>query len=330
MPNRITVRHARRWEEVHESIRGAERAFPRRSPDDQFFEKRVLEAPSLPLHNTMLLYNDGRLASSLQMYERVLEFGGHPVWTAALGNVHTVPEHQGLGFGSRLLSATRETIADRGYAISILKTGKTGFYADHGWEPVGQVRLRCVDPRPIDVDSQGRWLPFRSDDHLEAVRQLYTEETRGVDGRVRRPASYWTDWILCPDKETHSEDDLLVFEEDGEIAGYLVWQQVEGAVTVQEFVYCGSDRFAAVGTAWNRLLQETDGPLRWDPPTQILRAEVGDDVEIESDYSPHLMLQLHDEQHLSQLIGQSISTTEDLITHLTDDDRWYWSTVDQF
>lgn len=338
MDDGVTLRPARDWEEVRRSVVGAGRAFSGRKPEGSFFGERVLRAPALPLENTVLLFRDGELASSLQFYERQLSLAGRRVWAAALGNVYTLPEYRGEGYGTRLLRYSRELIEEKGYAVSLLLSGRHGFYGTVGWEVMACSRLRCPEPDRRPASGGGDWEPFEADRHLERVRELYRAAERRTDGRVARPRPLWTDWILAEGTEVFSEDDLLVYREGDTVEGYLVFEPVEEGVACRELVYSGNGNGNGNETtntvraaAWNALVERTPGGLVWDPPAGGL----ADDLDaagqpVESESRDHCMVQLHDPDLVSAVVGESIATTADLRAYVTADDRWYWSAVDQF
>jgi len=331
MTKQITIRQATDWEEVRESAVGAGRAFPERSPSGPFFHERILNAPMLPLDNTVLLFTDGEVTSALQLYERQMLLDGHGVWAAAIGNVYTDPDHRGEGYGTELLEYTRDLIADKGYALSILKTDKQGFYSRVGWEPLTCSRSRVPDPEPIARGVRGRWEPFESDRHLEAVREIFGTETRGVSGRMRRPRSLWTEWILSPGKEVISEDQIHLFREDDRITGYLIRERNDDHVAVHEVGYRGPNTDTFVVASWNLLAEDTSDAIVWGPPPGPLRPRLSDSGQtVASEPRAETMIQLHDPDLVSSLVGPDVSTTEDLRELIEADDEWFWSPVDRF
>ena len=329
----ITLRPARDWAEVRTSAVGAGRAFSGRKPEGPFFAERTLSAPALPLDNTVLLFRDGGLVSSLQIYERQLSLAGRRVWAGALGNVYTLPEHRGEGYGSRLLEYARDVIEEKGYALSVLLSGRQGFYRRAGWEVMAYPRLRYADPGPLPAPSSpGGWEPFETDRHLERVRELYRAAERRTDGRVTRPRSLWTDWILAAGTEVLSEESFLVYREGDAIEGYLAWEPTDSGVACRELVHsaAGTGRARAARTrAWNALVERTSGDVLWEPAAGDLAARVGTE-SVETERRDHCMVQLHDPDLVAAVTGTSIATTADLREYVTDDGGWYWSAVDQF
>lgn len=95
MPAEPEIRSATDWDEVAQTAVCASRAFPDETA--ALFHSRTSNAPSLPLENTLLLLLDGEITSSLQIYERRIQFGNRLALAGAIGNVLTLPEYRGKG-----------------------------------------------------------------------------------------------------------------------------------------------------------------------------------------------------------------------------------------
>lgn len=330
----VTVRSARNWDEVRRTAVGAGRAFDGRRPEGRFFHERVVGAPALPMENTLLLFVDGDLASSLQVYERSAVVGGAPVTAGAIGNVFTLPEHRGEGRGTRLLEFAREFLAEKGYPFSMLLSGLDEFYGGAGWRACPSTVGVVDDPPTLASDGggdggAGEWRAFDPDEDLDAVLATYRE---GVDreGRFIRPRSLWEGWTFAPEKEVVDPERVRLRVRDGRVTGYLVRRDREGVVHCQETAFRGpaDERAAFDAACWNELAASADR-VAWHPP---LPAGLRDDVaaaggEVTETTDDHCMVQVHDARALDALAG--VTTTAGLVEHLRDSD-WYWSGVDAF
>jgi aminoglycoside 2'-N-acetyltransferase I len=81
----------------------------------------------------VLLEVDGRLASHAAVVERELRIAGRAFRTGYVEAVATWPELQGRGYGTRVMRAVNEHIAEA-YEIGGLATGRQPFYERLGWE----------------------------------------------------------------------------------------------------------------------------------------------------------------------------------------------------
>lgn len=96
----------------------------------------------------------GEMVSHASVVERELHIAGRPLCTGYVEAVATLPERQGLGYGSQVMVAVNEHIAV-GYQLGALGTGSIGFYEPLGWR-VWQgptfVRTAAGDRRTPDED----------------------------------------------------------------------------------------------------------------------------------------------------------------------------------
>jgi len=320
---------ARDWEEVRRAAIGAGRTFPNRVPEEPFFFERTVRAPTLPLENTVLLRTDGRIASQLQVYERQLRVGDARAWTGAIGNVYTLPEYQGEGLGTRLLEYTREYLADRGYALSVLHTGVPEFYRRAGWEPVPFDRHRVDDPAPAAGEGADAFEPFEPAD-LDRLIELYRASRGTEPGSVYRPRLLWTDWILDPSMEVVADPrQVQLYRPDGDAEGYAVVDETDGGVACLEVGYAGDDEASFLAACWALLGERAgaSGAVEWHPPVADALDELAGGFESRNRSGD--MVQVHAPGDVSRLTGGDVEDTADLVEYL-DRGGFYWSNVDSF
>ncbi|MFB6146386.1 MAG: GNAT family N-acetyltransferase [Halobacteriaceae archaeon] len=324
-----TVRPAADWDEVRQTAVGAGRAFPGRHPEAPFFRERTVRAPSLPLENTLVVVVDGDIVGGLQLYERMLYVGGHPVRTGAVGNVHTVPAHQGEGLGSQLVTAAAATLRDRGFAASILLTSaaRCAFYAQAGWR---EVVFRTHEIETDGVGDAPDAVRFDAGDHLDDVADWYRATRRATTGSPRRSRPYWRSWVLDPGTEVLGADARIdVYPATGAPAGYVAWEPRDDGVHCLEVGYDPDRRDAAARTCWRFLAARAGGdPVVWHPPLARLPAAARDRVEAERPQRG-TMVQAHDGDRLSVLAGDDVETTAAFRDLLSGGD-FYWSALDAF
>lgn len=103
------------------------------TPEAEGFRDLFSLLPPDGLH--LLGCEDDRLVSHAVVTTRWVQPAGLPrLRTAYVDAVATLPPAQGRGFGSAVLRRLAAVVADEGYQISCLETGKVGFYARLGWE----------------------------------------------------------------------------------------------------------------------------------------------------------------------------------------------------
>lgn len=321
------LRPARTWDEVEETAEGAGRAFADESA--AFFRRRTLAAPSLPLENTLLALVDGELVSSLQLYERRVFLGGVPAPVGAVGNVMTLPEHQGEGYASALLDYAGEFAASKGYPLTVL-VGDPGFYSRLGYEALPDESRVFADPAPLSDGGNGEWRAFDAARDLDAVASIHREEARRVDGAFDRNPALWRQWVLA---ELVDPADLAVYREDGDIAGYLAQTRAGEGVVCLEVGYGGADRAGFLADCWNRVVAETDGQVRWDPPLAGLEDALRDAghrprAETMLDRTGERPMVRAVDGALSARSGGALTSTADAVERFGPD--WRLSALDKF
>lgn len=328
MTEEVTVRSARHWDEVRRTAVGAERAFDDRRPEGIFFHDRIVRAPALPLENTLCLFVDGRLAGALQVYERSVVVGGVPLTAAAIGNVFTLPEYRGEGYGARLLEATRAFLTEQGYPFSVLLSGHDGFYEGSGWRVCPSTVTTVADASAVPGAPSGTWRSFDPETDLDAVAEIYRDWV-AHEGHFLRPRSLWEQWTFAPEKAVLDPDAVRVRVRDGRPVGYLVAREEDGRTDCLEVAFrAGTDRQAFAAACWNELA-DADARIGWHPPLpDSLRTALADDgASVSEITTDHCMMQVHDSRALDALVN--VETTEQFVEHLADSD-WYWSAVDAF
>lgn len=131
-----------------------------------------------------LLRAEGRIASHAAVVERELHAGAHHLSTGYVENVATRPEMQGRGFGTRVLRAVNEHIAEA-YELGALSTSRPTFYELHRWR---------LWRGPISVRTEGG--PVRTPEEEGAVMVLSTPASPPLDLDARlscewRPGDVW-------------------------------------------------------------------------------------------------------------------------------------------
>jgi GNAT superfamily N-acetyltransferase len=347
----VSCRPARNWDEVRRTAVTAGRAFEARKPEGPFFHARIVDAPGLPLENTLLLLVDETLAGGLQIYERQVRIGEGTVTAGAIGNVHVLPEYRGQGLSRELLAYTHEFIEERGYAFSILGAGVPELYESAGWTPLPYEETVVEDPTggdpasdpEFDAAEPGRFRPYRHDADLPALQRCYRSATDSVSGRFRRPEWLWRDWSFGTETSILDPVQVQVYEEDGTVTGYLVTDrdggdEPEGSAeadeptTVEciETAYAGDDEESFHRTCWHAIVAgpADAGRVVWHPPFPST-IEDGLDASVEREVEDTEMVAGYDWATLSALADRSVGDDDDLVGCITDC-QWYWSSVDAF
>lgn len=184
-------------------------------------------------HKRVLYSPDGTLVSCLTVIPSVLRIGDVPVPVGGVAGVATLPEHQGRGYASRLLSQTVNALASElCYPLSALFPYSYAYYRRFGWEMASSsVRWAGVSadlPRYTEASCVH---PVSTRDDYEAVHRAHSAATQGRTVACERDARRWT--VI----ETMSAGrEAFVYESaNGVIEGYLFLErrtEAGGGVTL--------------------------------------------------------------------------------------------------
>jgi aminoglycoside 2'-N-acetyltransferase I len=119
---------------------------------------------------------DGDIVAHAAVVERLIEIDRRPIRTGYVEAVAVAPGHQGLGFGSVVMTDVTSWIRER-FELGALGTGRHSFYERLGWLPwLGPSSVRAVDGIRPTPDDDGFILvlgtpnspPFRLTDPISA------------------------------------------------------------------------------------------------------------------------------------------------------------------
>jgi aminoglycoside 2'-N-acetyltransferase I len=79
-----------------------------------------------------VLDRDGEIVAHASVVEREIHLGDRPLQTGYVEAVATAPAHQGVGFGSIVMTDVTSYIRD-GFELGVLGTGRHHFYERLGW-----------------------------------------------------------------------------------------------------------------------------------------------------------------------------------------------------
>jgi predicted acetyltransferase len=169
------------------------------------------------------VYERDRLVAMAQVIPFGQFFGGRSVPMGGVASVAVAPEARGRGYAARLVATVVAHMRTRGDAISTLFPATTSLYRTHGWEIAGRHARSVVAPDALRGIRPGRPVALRRArrDDATALAECYRRVARGSNGLLDRPSERWT-WLLA------AWDTLQAYvaEEDGRIAGYLVYRHV--------------------------------------------------------------------------------------------------------
>ena len=163
-------------------------------PDGQErFRQYVRGDSSYRLDQTRVVAADGRIVSTLRVWERCMRIGTCAVRTGGIGGVGTHPDYRGRGFATSLMRDAAAYMEAAGYDVGLLfSIIPCTFYRRLGWEslPLAGFRVRrreMVELEETDWEVQA----FDEERDLEHVAALYETYNEGQSGSIVRPRAHW-------------------------------------------------------------------------------------------------------------------------------------------
>ncbi len=94
-------------------------------------------------------FADGRPAGAAMIHDLRQWWAGREVPCAGIASVKVAPELRGQGVGRRLMTALLDTVADRGYPLSVLFPATMPIYRSLGWELAGGKYQATIPARSL-------------------------------------------------------------------------------------------------------------------------------------------------------------------------------------
>ena len=222
-------------------------------PDGHDRYRRYIQGDSsYTWEQTRVVVAEGRIRSTLRIWDRLMRIGPSVVRMGGIGGVSTHPEARRKGYASAMMRDAVGYMAASGYDLGVLFSEiPFVFYRRLGWECVPQAgfRIRRRQDGPV---RQTRWQvdSFREGRDLEQVVELHQSYNVQQSGAILRPRFYW-------DTEPARIRDLLptiVARRGDVLGGYMNFLADGKEVEVLEIAYDRGDP-DILGALVDRLLQ---------------------------------------------------------------------------
>ena len=188
------------------------------------YRRYLLEDSSYDWDQSRVGVVDGRIVSTLRIWDRILRVGSRDVRMGGIGGLGTHPDFRGRGCGTLLVDDAAVYMRRAGYHIGALFTEiPCRFYRRPGWASLPRNFFRLV-PRHISPSKQHPWQvePFVEGRDLEAVTRLHESYNRVRSGVLVRPRAYWD---MAPSR-IRGLLPTVVARRDGLCGGYLNYKIV--------------------------------------------------------------------------------------------------------
>ena len=195
----------------------------------EYFERHILRDPTLRPEDTLVIAQDGKFVSSVQVFPRKFWVEGRVMRFAGIGNVSTDPAERKHGYAGRLMEEAVNRMRSQGYAFSMLTTTINSYYEKFGYVTVPRQAVTFTGISPKRAPGVR---PFVKESDFASVRAIYESYNGENAGPVVRDEQYWLGQL---DFSGEDPDKFLVLERDGRIAAYIRGNIEKGSLQVLEF-----------------------------------------------------------------------------------------------
>ena len=149
--------------------------------------------PSYRYDQSRVVVVNGRIVSTLRVWEREIRIGSIAVPMGGIGGVGTHPDHQGAGYATALMKDTTAYMRTVGYDVGVLFSAiPCAFYRKVGWASVPLAGFRVTRRQSIGLgEMEWRVEPFDEERDLEPSIALYDRYNAQQSGSLVRTRSYW-------------------------------------------------------------------------------------------------------------------------------------------
>ena len=157
------------------------------------YQKYVHTDPSYRYDQSRILVVNGRIVSTLRVWEREMRIGSIAIPMGGIGGVGTHLDHQGAGYATALMKDTIAYMRTVGYDVGVLFSAiPCAFYRKLGWASVPLAGFRVTRRRNIGLgETEWHVEPFDEGRDLEPAIALYDKHNAQQSGSLVRTQSYW-------------------------------------------------------------------------------------------------------------------------------------------
>lgn len=159
--------------------------------DRSFFARYNLNDPCFRDELCQVALDQGRIVSSVQIFDRLVNLAGQAVPMAGIGSVYTREEYRGRGIASALMRLSVETMEREGFEVALLFAERLNFYAQFGWRSVER-QFSVIGGHPAtDLSAQWQIDLFDAPRDLAPVAAIHRAYSTRFEAVALRDDSYW-------------------------------------------------------------------------------------------------------------------------------------------
>jgi predicted N-acetyltransferase YhbS len=191
----------------------------------------------------LVAVDNGCIVSTVQIFNRQLNFSGEPVSMGGIGSVFTREDYRHRRVASELMRLAVATMERERFELSLLFAERLTFYNQFGWREVGRkfsVLLQAAQiaaPRDIEIDS------FEAARDFDAIASIHRGYSRRFNVTVVRDIDAWrSNLMFAGNQPLHpgegSAEYFVIARRAGAVpAAYARVTRFHGVAMVMEYGY---------------------------------------------------------------------------------------------
>lgn len=174
--------------------------------------------PRMDLEGVHVIEEDGEVRASATVLSLEVFVGGEPVPMGGVAAVKTHPAYRRRGYAGELMRTILHEMREQNVHLSMLWPFAHAFYRAHGWELAGETIKYTLEPADLPTSPEQKHIRAYWEEDLPRLMELFEQKAKLHSCCVRRPGKAWRRQGLFG-----KEDQIAVYERDGEIEGYLIY-----------------------------------------------------------------------------------------------------------
>ncbi len=208
----------------------------------EFFARYNHNDPGFRDALCLVARDGGRLVSTVQIFDRVINLDGQSVPMGGIGSVFTLEEYRHKGVAMALMRLSVDTMIREGFEVSLLFAERLTFYNQFGWREVDRKFSILAAAAGLNVPDRFVIDSFVTERDLGEIAAIH----RGYSGRfnvtaVRDNSAWRANLKFAGNQPLHpgegSEEYFIVCRDDARIAAYARVTRFHGVSMVMEYGY---------------------------------------------------------------------------------------------
>ncbi|GGJ98560.1 acetyltransferase [Lentibacillus kapialis] len=254
-----------------------------------------------------------QLAAKLHLIPLSCYINGRTFEMGGISSVATWPEYRRQGAVRDLLYHALHHMRQHGQTLSFLHPFSFAFYRKYGWEHTFSEKTYTIPITVLKRQWQVSGYVRRIEDDINALHTVYSEYAKNFNGTLVRDEKWWEQRVLRGNWHK-----AAAFEENGNTAGYILYNVKDEKVTVHEhaFTTLNAQKLLLQFIANHDSMAEK---VEMTVPENDNLTLLVDEPRFEQKITPYFMARIVDVHAFLQAYPFIKELTEAVTLHITDD-----------